>query len=495
MQDWVEQELGAANLGDKRLDRRFRMLTDCLSLRPSVSLPVACGGTTELTAAYRFFGNERVTFASVFAPHQQATLERIRAQRVVLLVQDTTEVDLTRPEERMEGAGPLSDEDHWGVYDHVNWALTPERVPLGTVDAKVWARDLEEFRANQRLGKRAKEQKKKQTPIEEKESYRWVEGYRAACAVAVAASNTQVVSIADSEGDIYEYFAEAVAQKATRKAEWIVRACQDRILTPAEDAGPGFQKLWEEVSQTKVLDTCEVHVSKNEPRSHDDRKRKQPRSARKAVVTIQAKRVMLKGPPRPDTKLPDVEVSAILVREVNPPEGEEPVEWLLLTSLPINKLKKVHRVIAYYTCRWQIEIFFRVLKSGCRIEDRQLQTADNYLPCLALYMVIAWRVMYVMMLSRTCPDMSCAEVFTEAEWKSVYVVMRRQSPPQTPPTLQEMVTMIGRLGGHLGRKHDGPPGPKAMWIGMQRMMDMAISWEAFGPPSETTKKRKRCVQR
>ena len=165
----------------------------------------------------------------------------------------------------------------------------------------------------------------------------------------------------------------------------------------------------------------------------------------------------------------------------------------MLTSLPIKNFKQVCRVIEYYSCRWQIEIYFRVLKSGCKVEDRQFEDADHYLPCLALYMVIAWRVMYVMMLGRQCPDLSCAEVFSEAEWKSVFVMVCKETPPAEPPTLQEMVYLIGRLGGHLGRAHDGPPGPKAMWIGMQRMADLAGAWCAFGPAATATRRRKKCV--
>ena len=492
MQEWVEQELKTANLGDKRLDARFRVLMDCLSRRPSVSIPTACGGETEMTAAYRFCANERVGAADVLAPHYSATLQRIQAERVVLLIQDTTELDVTRPEQQMVGAGPLNDEAHWGFYDHTTLALTPEGVPLGVIEADIWARNAAEFRQNKRLSKQAKAKRRKQKPIVAKESHRWVEGYRLASRVANQAPETLVVSLADSEGDIYEYFAEAAPKKGIRKAEWIVRACQNRSLPSAAETGSRGQKLWEEVSATAVLHTCEVDVCKNRPQSHDDRKRKQARSARTATVTIQAKRVQLKAPRRPDASLPDVEVNAILVREVDPPAGEEPIEWLLLTSLPIDKLKKIQRVIAYYACRWQIEIYFRVLKSGCKVEGRQFESADRYLPCVALYKVIAWRVMYLMMLGRTCPEMSCADLLSEAEWKSVYTIVRREPPPATPPTLHEMIGLIGRLGGHMGRKHDGPPGPKAMWIGMQRMMDLALAWTAFRPPQRSGSK---CVKR
>ena len=245
-----------------------------------------------------------------------------------------------------------------------------------------------------------------------------------------------------------------------------------------------------QVASTRVLGTLDVEVREQTPKNPSPRKRNQPRTARLATMTIQATRVTLRGPQRPGGRAPDVKVNVVFVCETNPPAGEEPVEWLLLTSLPINTRKKVRRVIEYYCCRWQIEIYFRVLKSGCKVEDRQFEDAAHYLPCLALYMVIAWRVMYVMMLGRTCPEMSCAEVLSEAEWKAVYTVVRREPAPATPPSLEEMVYLIARLGGHLGRTHDGPPGPKTMWIGMQRMMDLAAAWEAFGPPSELQRKRK-----
>jgi hypothetical protein len=150
-------------------------------------------------------------------------------------------------------------------------------------------------------------------------------------------------------------------------------------------------------------------------------------------------------------------------------------------------------VISYYCCRWQIEIYFKVLKSGCKVEERYFEDAEHFLPCLALYMVIAWRIMYVTMLGRQCPDMSCAELFSEEEWKAVYTVVSGDPLPATPPTLQEMLLLIARLGGHLGRTHDDPPGPKTMWIGMQRMRDLALAWLAFGPATAARRKRKSCV--
>ena len=186
----------------------------------------------------------------------------------------------------------------------------------------------------------------------------------------------------------------------------------------------------------------------------------------------------LRGPDRPGGKLPDLEVNAVLVTERDPPPGAEPVEWLLLTDLPIDTVADVLRVIDYYVCRWQIEIYNRVLKSGCKVEGSQLETAERFEPYLALCMIVAWRVMHVMMLGRDCPDLPCDIALDEDEWQAVYATVTRQPPPPKPPTMQTMVRLIGSLGGWLGRKCDGEPGPKAMWVGMQRMTDLASGWRA-----------------
>jgi hypothetical protein len=495
MQRWVEEECGTSDFGDQRLDVRFQVVLDELSQKPSASIPVACGSWGETNAAYRFFQNRRVSWQEVLGPHQTATLRRIGQHEVVLLIQDTTEVEVTRRRQQMTGAGPLTDESRWGFYDHPLLAVTPDRVPLGVAHAEIWARDLEEFRESQAAkahDPRAKAKKHRELPIEEKESCRWLEGYRQSCAVAAQVPGTKIVAISDSEGDIYECFAEAVPQPGAPKAEWIVRACQDRCVVGAEGQRR-YRHLWETVAATPVVETMKLEVREQTRLGPSDRKRNQPRTARTARLTIQAARVTLRGPQRPGGRPVDVQVNAILIREIDPPPGEEPVEWLLLTSLPINSRKKIRRVISYYCCRWQIEIYFKVLKSGCKVEERYFEDAEHFLPCLALYMVIAWRIMYVTMLGRQCPDMSCAELFSEEEWKAVYTVVSGDPLPATPPTLQEMLLLIARLGGHLGRTHDDPPGPKTMWIGMQRMRDLALAWLAFGPATAARRKRKSCV--
>ena len=386
MQEWILDELATADIGDERLDRRFRIILDSMSQKPSLKFPAGCNGRAETEAAYRFLDNDKVGKDQVLLPHRTATLERIRAEKVVLIPQDTTELDMTRPRELMTGAGPLNDESRVGFHNHVLLAFSTEGVPLGGIAAETWARDFDGFDKDadqKRAERRAKS-------IEDKESHRWLVGYRETCRVAQEAPETLVVCLSDSEGDIYECIIEGQKETGDRKAEWIIRACQDRGLIVDKGADANCPtRLRAQVASTPILGHLTVDVRGREPKSKDDRKRKQARAARSAELTIQAVRVTLRGPDRPGGKLPNVEVNCVLVTEPNPPEGAEPIEWLLLTSLPIDTIEQVLTVVNFYCGRWHIEIYFRILKSGCKVEESQLEKAERFVPYLALCMIVA----------------------------------------------------------------------------------------------------------
>jgi hypothetical protein len=483
MSSWTEEEFRTVHLNDKRLDRRLKVVVDQLSRKPGHKFTTACPSKNDMDRAYAFVNNYRVDADDILAPHGDATYQRIRECPVVVLSQDTSEVDLTRPAQQIKDGGPLNEADRIGFYFHPLLALTPDRVPLGTVHTTLWARDPDAFA----VPAKEKAAQRKHKPIEQKESLRWLTGYRKACAVATACPNTQVIIVSDSESDVYECLAEGQQPPAPgqRKADWIIRACQNRaVLLPAATDEQGQAKksqtssLFDQVAGTPVRKRLTLEVRKRAPQSHDDRKRKQPRSARKAVLSVQAAKVTIRGPSRPGGKLADIEVNAVLLREEKAPEGEPPIEWLLLTNLSIEDVEAVQAVIDYYCCRWQIEIYFRVLKSGCKIETSQLKTAEAFRSWLALNLIVAWRVMYLMMLGRECPELAADRVLEEDEWQSVYAVVKGETPPEQAPPLGEMVQLIARLGGYLGRPSDGPPGPKVMWIGMQRMTDLALGWRA-----------------
>ncbi len=462
-------EVSGARFGDRRLDKRLGKVIGELGAKPNLSIPAATHARAEMEGAYRFFDNDKVSPEKILQPHIDATRERISQCDLVLLVQDTTELDLTRPKQQVQGAGPMDSEVRRGAFFHPLMAFDSAGLPLGTVWQKNWAR--EEIETT--LTKSQRAQKRKQTPIEEKESVRWVEGIRAAREVAEACPQTVCVCVADSESDIYELFSEP---RSTKQGEvhLLVRACQSRSTTDESN--------WlEEARSTPCLYEYSVNVSTRTAKiATTTAKREKSRDARIAEVEVRATTVTLRPPYRHDRKLPEVTVNVVLVEETDPPEGCVPIQWLLVTTLPIDDLEQINSIVESYCIRWQIEIYFRTIKSGCRVEERQFETLERLMNCVAVYSIIAWRIMYLCRLGRECPDLDCEVVFEPSEWKSVYTTIKRKDPPATPPRLNEIIRMIASLGGYVNRKST-EPGPKTLWVGLQRVHDLSTAWETFGP--------------
>lgn len=473
---WVVEEMETVDLKDKRLNARLLALLSALAERPTASIPAACGGFNEMIAAYRFVNNKKATFEQILAPHIEQTRRRIAEQDIVLLIQDTTELDFSRPQQQMIGAGALDTASRRGAYLHPLVAFTVDGIPLGTCWAKTWTRDEPQVETREE-----KEKRRKATPFEEKESVRWVEGLREAREVAQKTPTTKCICISDSESDIYELFMEP---RGEQPVEWLVRACQDRaLLGDAENSASEARHLREAVESSPVLFTKEITVRGRQAKiSCETRGRRQARESRTAQVEVRATTVTLRGPERPGGTLPPLTVNVVQVREVNPPADDVCVEWLLITTLPIDSVDQVREIILYYTVRFLIEVFFRVLKSGCRIEERRFEHIDRMLPCVAMYLIVAWRTLMVCRLGRSCPDLSCEAIFDPAEWKSVWMTVMRKAPPRRPPALGTILPLIAQLGGYvLYPNRKDPPGPQTIWLGLQRMYDLALAWNTFGP--------------
>jgi hypothetical protein len=466
---WALEEMSITDFGDERLDARVKTLVSALGSRPNLSIPAACKGRAEMVAAYRFFDNDKVTFDKVLEPHIARTRERMAAEKVVLMVQDTTEVDVTRPEQEVKGAGIL-DGPRRGFFLHEMQAFTPAGIPLGTIWAEVGNRtevshapEAEKFHRRQH------------TPIEEKESMRWLTGLREARAVAQQLPQVQCVYVADSEADIYELFSEP---RGDKPVEWLIRACRDRALQGEED------HLRAQVLATPVRYRVKLLLRARRAKTGaETRKRRVDRNARQAELEVRAATLTLRPSWRHDRKLPPVTVNVVLVSEPNPPADEPPVEWILVTTLPIDTLEEVRTIVDYYCVRWSIEVLFRTLKSGCRVEQRRFEHIDRLLPCAALYLIVAWRTLFVCHLSREFPDIDCEAILQPSEWKAVWVAVHHEKPPKIPPKLSVMVHLIAQLGGYVERPKS-EPGPQTLWTGLQRMYDLAWAWESFGP--ETT---------
>ena len=479
MMDLLIDEVLAADLGDERLNNRLVRIVERFGQAPNLSIPAATTSRAEMEAAYRFFNNEKVSSEKILAPHAAQTLARMAEQSVVVLVQDTTELDLTRPTQPVEDAGPMDSESRRGEFFHPLMAFSREGIPRGIVWHKQWARDSIETEATPD----EKNQKRRHTPIEDKESIRWIEGIRAARKAAAACPQTTCICVSDSESDIYELLCEPRSESEaspeennSRTLHLVVRACQDRSTETGCLLTTVRKQAW--------LFKSTLHLSARTAKTSATKgRRKVSRDSRTAEVEIRAAQVTLNPPWRPDRKLPGLSINVVLVEEQNPPAGTEAVQWLLLTTLPIDSAEQVQQIIEYYCLRWQIEIYFRTLKSGCRVEERQFETLSRIQNSLAVYTMVAWRVMYLCCLGRECPDLNCEVVLTSSEWKSVYLVKHRRKPlPSTPPRLNEMIRLIASLGGYVIRPKTHP-GTQTLWTGLQQTHFLAMAWDAFGPES------------
>jgi hypothetical protein len=387
------------------LTERLGRVAEELGAKPTMSAPAATQGRAEMEAAYRFFDNPKVSPERILQPHIANTRERINQCDLVLLVQDTTELDLTRPQQQVKDAGPTECESRRRAFFHPLVAFDAGGLPLRVVWQKSWSRTT----VRTDLSAKEKRRRRKYTPIEEKASIRWIEGIRAARDVADACPQTICVCVTDSEADVYEVFLEP---RATRhgQVELLIRAGQNRATKEP-------QLNWLEAARaTSCLCRCSVNVSSRSAKiARDTRKRRENRDARIAEVEVRATAVTLRPPSRPDRKLPDIMVNVVLVEETSPPNGVTPIQWLLITTLPIDTVEEVQQIVSYYCIRWQIEIYFKTLKSGCRIENRQFETLPRLLNCLAVYSIVAWKIMYLCRLGRDCPDMNCEVVFEPSE--------------------------------------------------------------------------------
>ncbi len=468
----LKDEVGGAAFGDQRLTKRLGKIVEELGAKPNMSVPAATHGRAEMEAAYRFFDNDKVSPEKILQPHIEATWERISQAETVLLVQDTTDLDLTRPNQQVQGAGPMEYDTRRGAFFHPLLAFNSQGLPLGVAWQKTWARS----KIKKKRTKKQRDDWHRKTPIEKKESFRWLEGMRAAREVAKACPQTTCVCIGDSDADVYELFCES---RSTSQGEvhFLVRACQNRVtLAP-------HSNLLDATRAAPCLFQCSVNVSARAAKNVTEkrkRQRQEARDARIAELEVRATTVTVRPSYRQGRKLPEVTLNVVLAEEPNPPEGATPIQWLLVTTLPIDDAEQVQQIVSNYSIRWQIEIYFKTLKSGCRIEDRQFETLDRILNCLAVYSIIAWKVMYLTRLGRECPDLSCELIFDESEWKSVYMTVRQEDPPSTPPSLNEMIRMIASLGGYVIRRSTHP-GPQTLWFGLQRVHDLSTAWETFGP--------------
>ena len=454
----IVAELEGIDLGHERRNQRSKALLETLAVNPEASINAACHGWADTQAAYRFFDNDNVCPDEILRPHAQATIGRANDHPVVLAVQDTTELDYT--DHPPHDARCLNTVDRKGLYAHTHLAITPDKLILGVLGIDYFDREPETLgQSDQRAS----------LPLQEKESLRWLTGYRLACQTQEQLPRTRVVSVADREGDLYDIFVEARRQQAHGKADFIIRSRAERC-TPERDEAAGeaaYRKIRSVVTATPPVARRTVELPQTPKRA-----------ARLAWLEIRALQVELK-PPHARSYLPSVTLNVVLVSEVDGPEDGTAVCWLLLTSLPIEAVEDVLAVVDYYAARWGAEIYFRTWKTGCKVEEIQLEKVARLKRCLALYAIIAWRVLYLTYQNRTVPEEPCTVAFSEEEWQALWAVVNKSPLPGKPPRLAEVMRLVVQLGGYNNRPGEPPPGPQPVWIGLRRLADFVLAWQAF----------------
>jgi hypothetical protein len=454
---WAQQELQKVDFTDPRLSARALILLKDFFAKPMASIPEACGTVPKTKAAYEFFDNFSVAIPALWRSHLQATQQRLGDYPLILAVQDTTSLNHSS-HPATEGTGPIgTDADKTkGWLVHSTLALTPEALPLGLLDVQVWARDPEEF---------GKKKSRRQRPIEEKESYKWVRSYQACQAAQAQWPETLIVNIGDRESDIYELF--ELALSSPPPPHLLIRAEQNRLV---EDEA---RYLWDLLARQPVCTTLEAQV----PRQGQQPKRVATLEVRFAEVRIKPPARLAGVRPAPTLKL-----WAVWAEEVGALAGVEPIAWMLVTTLPVLTTAQALEKLRWYALRWQIELFHKVLKSGCRAEQRQLKSDERLERCLFFDMLVAWRILLLTKLGREVPQLPASTVLEAEEWQALYCFTHQTTQlPDREPTLKEAMGMVAKLGGFLGRKGDKDPGSITLWRGLQRLYDIVAAYKLFRP--------------
>lgn len=457
--DWIARELSECTFKDERLAQRFRSLFEQLSTGPGESIPLVCQDWANTKAAYRFLDNERVSEAEILAGHFQATRERFAATSgPVLVLHDTTEFSYKRNDVDAVGKiflgvagvdrdGQLRHYTGCGILMHSSLAVTSEGLPLGLTAAKFWTRD--KFKGTNALKRHINPTR---VPIEEKESFRWLDNLKQS--TALLADPSRCVHIGDRESDIYELFCSA------REAgtHFLLRTCVDRL------AGDGTHTIADEMNEVHCKGLHRVEVQNRYGEMSE------------AVLELKFRKIRVLPPIGKQSRYPELELTVLHAIERGKPRDRKPIEWKLITDLPVATRAEAIEKLRWYAMRWKIETFHKILKSGCRAEQSKLRTAERLVNLLATFCILGWRIFWLTMINRARPEAPPGAAFTLLEIRLLDRLTK------TPPHLAAVasvscyVTRLAQLGGFLARSRDPLPGNQVIWKGMARLTDIELGY-------------------
>ena len=450
MRSWASQELQSAALPDKRLNRRLIKIVENLAQQPHGSVPQASGDWANTKATYNFWKSPRIEAEDIIEAHQEQTAQRASKEKIVLAIQDTSDFNFThhRAKTEKQGFGMTCAQKYVrGLKVHSLMISTTQGVPLGILEQQIWTRAVK---------KTKKKNQQTQKSVVNKESKRWLTSL--VSTELAMPSTTTVVTVTDREGDIYDLF----AMEREPNSELLIRAKHNRRVN--------HELKFVKQAMEQIPDAGQLKISV--PRADGQKSRTTDLSIRYASFDFPPPINRAKS-----FKHESVTLNVISAIEENPPTEVKPITWFLLTSLEVNNFEQATGCIRWYTYRWLIERYHYVLKSGCRIEQLQLKNAERIKKALATYTIVAWRLLWLTYHARDNPHLPCDTILEQDEWQSLYCHFQGFPLAEEPPSIQQAIIWIARLGGFLARNHDGLPGVKTLWRGLQRLNDIASTWK------------------
>lgn len=457
---WVDREVAECEFKDERLGNRFRSLLEQLSSSPGDSIPLVCQDWANTKAAYRFLDNDRVSEAAILSGHFHATRDRAAAtDGPILVMHDTTEFTYQREDidavgkTRINIAGGRPDGrpryyTGCGILMHSSLAVTTEGLPLGLTAIKFWSR--KKFKGSDALKRKINPTR---VPIEKKESIRWLDNLTQSTSLLGDAA--RCVHIGDRESDIYELF--CTAQNVG--TQFLLRTCVDRL------AGDGEHTIATEMAEVDCKGLHRVEVRDRHGRISE------------AVLELRFRRILVQPPLYKQRRYPALELTVLHAIERGKPRGRDKIDWKLITNLPVTSRAQAIEKLHWYALRWRIEVFHKILKSGCQAEQSKLRTAERLVNLLATFCILSWRIFWLTMINRSTQRAKASLAFTPLEID----ILNRLAPQGQPgstrsPTLTSCLTQLARLGGYLNRATDPPPGNMVMWRGMSRLTDIELGF-------------------
>lgn len=454
---WVNRELAGCSLPDQRLGRRLRKLLVQIASAVGGSLPLACQDWANTKAAYRFLSNAKVNEGAILQGHFQATRTRFAAvDSPILVLQDTTELSYERAQPDRIGSTRRvnSGRDKEGRYRmhtvcgllmHSCLAVTADGLPLGLSAIKFWTRP--QFKGTRKLKRKINPTR---VPIDQKESIRWLAGLRQS--VALFGAPERCIHIGDRENDIDEFFCAAQALGT----HFLVRTCVDRL------AGDGQHTIADEMMEVKVKGRHQVDV-------------RSPKGAvSPAIVELKYRRIHVLPPIGKQKRYPALSLTVVHAQERHTPKDRARIDWKLITDLPVRSRADAIQMLDWYAMRWKVELFHKILKSGCRAETK-LRTAERLVNLLSVYCIVSWRIFWLTMLNRVIPDVSPHLALTALEIDLLDELVRdKDQTSLRRKKLSHDLTKIARMGGYLARGHDPPPGNTVLWRRLSRLMDIEL---------------------